>query len=168
MMNWNKFIFSSFHAGMSMHVLCCAAFCCRLADASLLDGRVLLSLHSLVEPTKYSLLWTADGRETPAIGNRRAERRSHFALRRLRATSRKIASAASEGFESRSPEQLFMEALSAIQEFDAAHQAIKTIPSASSSASSNCIPYLQFLWACTQKDVSPLEMYPASSNQIVT
>eukprot|EP00978_Attheya_sp_CCMP212_P006787 scaffold15800_cov52-Attheya_sp.AAC.1 len=40
-----------------------------------------------------------------------------------------------------SPEQLFIEALLAIQEFDAAHSTIKSM----SSVSTHCMPYLQFL-----------------------
>jgi hypothetical protein len=64
-----------------------------------------------------------------------------------------------------SPEQLFIEALSAIQEFDVNHSTIKSVP----SAATHCMPYLQFLWACTQeKVVSPLEMYPSSSSSIVS
>jgi hypothetical protein len=64
-----------------------------------------------------------------------------------------------------SPEQLFIEVLLAIQEFDVAHSTIKSV----SSASTHCMPYLQFLGACTQeKVVSPLEMYPSSSSPIVS
>jgi hypothetical protein len=62
------------------------------------------------------------------------------------------------------PEQLFIDALSAIHEFDTAYASITSMPKAADA----CKSYLQFLWACVQNEVNPLEMYPSTASNIVS
>jgi hypothetical protein len=62
------------------------------------------------------------------------------------------------------PEELFIDALSAIQEFDTAYASISSMPKAADA----CKAYLQFLWACAHDEVSPLEMYPSTASHITS
>eukprot|EP00978_Attheya_sp_CCMP212_P017938 scaffold48447_cov36-Attheya_sp.AAC.1 len=62
------------------------------------------------------------------------------------------------------PEQLFIDALSTIQEFDTAYASIDSMPKAADA----CKAYLQFLWACVHDKVNPLEMYPSTASHIVS
>eukprot|EP00978_Attheya_sp_CCMP212_P028292 scaffold97333_cov45-Attheya_sp.AAC.5 len=62
------------------------------------------------------------------------------------------------------PEQLFIDALSAINEFDTAYASINSMP----KAADTCKAYLQFLWACVHNEVNPLEMYPSTASNIVS